>query len=429
MTGLWHKILAFLSIPEVGRAVIRNEDKRINNIQRLVSASPDRDPYDHSWVRKWAAVGDSYASGLGSGIRLDYGCSRYDGAYANIINNDDRFGFNHNRSFQYIACSGVKSTDILLKQVPQLKDNLDLITVSAGGNDVALGDVLDACIFQWRHGDSARCEDALDRSQELIDTVLLPNLNMLIDSLLAKLSYRGKIYYPGYAQFFGESPSCNNLSWSVWPNMPAPDRQNLTADRRVRMNSMVDQVNQKIRQVAARASSRVTFIDWDWTFRQAAGRFCEDPFEEPAPDRKGLLFFEWNTLDDGEDPVLLIRPGDPVPRDTFEGSIGQWVLETLAERPNAVFGPPGSEPVQLFKVARKQLGPQNRFKAQLGFDDLVFWFLPDSWKRVFHPRAVGHHIIANMILHAMAVQRGRDLGIRIPKYSYTAPPEQSKLEL
>jgi GDSL-like Lipase/Acylhydrolase family len=346
-----------------------------------------------------------------------------------LINNDDRFGFNKNRSFQYLACSGVKSTEILLKQVPLLENNLDLITISAGGNDVALGDVLDSCIFQWRHGNSAKCEAALNRSQELIDTTLTPNLDMLIDALLAKLSYRGKIYYPGYAQFFGESPSCNNLSWSVWPNMPNSDKQNLTMDRRVRMNNMVNQVNQRIRAAADRASSRVIFIDWDWIFREAAGRFCEDPFEEPAPDRKGLLFFEWNTLDDGDDPDLLIRPGDPVPRDTFEGSIGQWVLQTLAERPNAVFGPPGSKPVQLFKVARKQLASQNRFKAQLGFDDLVFWFLPDSWKRVFHPRAVGQNIIAGMILHEMAVQRGKDLGIRIPRYSYTPPPEQPKLEL
>src|ERR1700760_2612852 len=102
MTGLWHKILAFLSIPEVGCPVLRDQDNPVNSKQRLVSASPDKDPYDHSWVRKWAAIGDSYASGLGSGIRLDYGCSRYDGGYANLINNDDRFRFNHNRSFQYL---------------------------------------------------------------------------------------------------------------------------------------------------------------------------------------------------------------------------------------------------------------------------------------------------------------------------------------
>jgi GDSL-like Lipase/Acylhydrolase family len=394
-----------------------------------VRPSGDVSPYDHSWVHRWAALGDSYAAGLGSGLRIDYGCSRYDGGYPTLINEDDRFGFNRNRTFQNLACSGLKSTEILIKQVPHLQNELDLITVSAGGNDVALGDVLDSCIFQWRHGNTAKCETALNRSQELIDTVLSTNLDILLDSLLDKLSSRGRIYYPGYAQFFGESQSCNNLSWSVWPKMPPPDKQNLTSERRVRMNNMVDQVNSRIRSAVEKAGTRVTFIDWDWTFQQAAGRFCEDPYIEPAPDRKGLLFFQWNTLDDGDDPDLLIRPGDPVPKDSFEGSIGQWVLETLAERPNAVFGPLGSEPVQLFKVARHQLGPQSRFKARLGFDDLVFWFLPDSWKRVFHPRAIGHHLIADMILHEMAVQRGKELGISVPKYTYVPSEASAKLEL
>jgi lysophospholipase L1-like esterase len=393
-------------------------------------ASPlPADPFDHSWIRKWAAVGDSYASGLGVGPRVDYSCSRYGGGYANLINDDERLGTNPNRTFQYVPCSGLKSTDILAKQVPLLKDNLDVITVSAGGNDVGLGDVLDACIFQWRHGNSIRCEKTLNRSQELIDTVLAPNTATLLDSLLTKLSPSGRVYYPGYAQFFGESESCNNLSWSVWPRMPPADRQNLTLERRIRMNSMVDQVNEKLRKVVEKAGSRVSFIDWDWTFTQAGGRFCEAPFEEPAPDRKDLLFFEWNTLDDGDDPNLLIRPGDPVPRDSFEGDIGKWMLESMQEHPDWQYGIEGDLPIDLSRVKADTIESQRKFKAQLGFDDYVFWFLPDSWKRVFHPRAIGHHIIASMVLHEMAVQRGKELGIHVPKYSYQKPDSRGKLEL
>lgn len=345
-----------------------------------------------------------------------------------MINSDDRFGAS-NTTFQYLACSGMKSTDVVFKQVPQLKKHLDVITVAAGGNDVALGDVLDSCIFQWRHGNSAKCEAALDRSQELIDTVLSSNIDTLLASLMPQLSPKGMIYYPGYAQFFGESTSCKNLSWSVWSNMPANDKQNLTAERRTRMNNMVDQVNQKLQASIAKAGPRVVFIDWDWIFRDAKARFCEAPYTEPAPDRKGLLFFEWNTLDDGDDPQLLTRPGDPVPSDSFEGSIGKWVLETLADHPNALFGPLGSQPVQLRQNSEKLMRQQDRFKAQLGFDDLVFWFLPDSWKRVFHPRALGHHIIAEMIIHEMAVQKGKELGMEIAKYSYRRSEDDSKLEL
>jgi lysophospholipase L1-like esterase len=387
------------------------------------------DPFDHSWVKKWAAIGDSYGAGLGAGLRLDYSCSRYEGGYSNLMNQHESFGNNPNRTFQYLACSGLKSSEILVKQVPSLKDGLDLITISAGGNDVALGDVLDSCIFQWRHGDSIKCEKALNRSQELIDTVLSTNVELLINATLPQLNKSGRIYYPGYAQFFGESESCNNLSWSVWPRMPTSDRQNLTLDRRVRMNYMVHQVNEKIRDVVEKAGPRVIYIDWDWTFTEASGRFCENPFVEPSPDRKDLLFFEWNTLDDGEDSNLLIRPGDPVPGDTFEGSIGKWVIETMQAHPDWEFGLEGSNPIDLREVRASSIEAQRKYKAQLGFDDLVFWFLPDSWKRVFHPRAMGQHLIANMILHEMAIEKGKELGIDIPKYSPPNLETQTKMEL
>jgi len=193
------------------------------------------DPFSNSWVQKWAAVGDSYAAGLGTGSRVDYGCSRYDGGYPYLMNSS--MGLSDNTTFQYLACTGLKSTEILARQIPNLLDDLDLITVSAGGNDAALGDVLDSCIFQWKHGSSVKCDKALNHSQELIDTTLSTNVDLLLESLTAKLAPHGRIYYPGYAQFFGESDGCNNVSWSVWPRMPISDRQNLTTDRRIRMNS------------------------------------------------------------------------------------------------------------------------------------------------------------------------------------------------
>ncbi|KAF2667795.1 SGNH hydrolase [Microthyrium microscopicum] len=375
----------------------------LSQIPLFQSSIPDLD--DQSWIQRWTAVGDSYASGLGTGLRLDYGCSRYAGGYPNLMETDERFGLNPNRTFQYLACSGLKSTEILTKQVPHVLDNQDLITISAGGNDVALGDVLDSCIFQWKHGNSARCDAALVRSQELIDTVLETNVDLLIDSLVTKLSPNGRIYYPGYAQFFGDSVSCNNISWSVWPRMPPSDRQNLTIERRVRMNHMVSQVNKKLKQSIDKAGENVIFIDWDWTFAQAGGRFCENGTREPAPQRQGLLFFEWNTMDDGDDPNLLIRPGDPVPSDSFEGDIGKWVLETLTKHPDWQFGPVGTEPIAIYPAVMERLIDSQGLRAQLGFDDYVFWFLPDSWKRVFHPRALGQRLIADMIIHAMAVEK------------------------
>jgi hypothetical protein len=325
----------------------------------------------------------------------------------------------------------------LTKQVSRLEEGQDVILISAGGNDACLGDVLDACIFQFRHGDSARCEEALARSQRLIDEELPPNVDALLAALTPKLRQDGlgRIYYTGYAQFFGEAKSCDNVSWSVWPRMPPAERQNLTLERRLLMNDMVKMVNLKLELATKKAGPHVKFVDWDWTFAQAKGRFCEDLGDnedgktdvpaEPAPDREGLLFYEWDTLDDGEDPRLIERPGDPVPPETFEGDIGKWVLETLLHHPEySDFGPASNsgskkQKEQYFQLDKgsmaEEVARQSSIGVEMGFDDLVFWFLPDSWKRVFHPRAMGYHIIADMILHEMAVERAKVLGTETPE--------------
>lgn len=52
-----------------------------------------------------------------------------------------------------------------------------------------------------------------------------------------------------------------------------------------------------------------------------------------------------------------------------------------------------------------------------------------SWKRVFHPRAIGHRIISSMILHAMAVERGKVLGLEVPNFEIRNAESRVKLEL
>lgn len=61
---------------------------------------------DQSWVENWAAIGDSYAAGIGSGSRTHFSCSRYNLSYPALMNIDDRLGDNPNRRFTYWACSG-----------------------------------------------------------------------------------------------------------------------------------------------------------------------------------------------------------------------------------------------------------------------------------------------------------------------------------
>jgi lysophospholipase L1-like esterase len=79
-------------------------------------------------------------------------CSRYTGGYPNKVQSVVRA-----KEYQFLACSGATSKDVIDKQVPQLKDKYDLITISAGGNDVGFSDVLKACLFLPKPVSSVSC--------------------------------------------------------------------------------------------------------------------------------------------------------------------------------------------------------------------------------------------------------------------------------
>ena len=106
-------------------------------VQHVRRAGPD--PGDFSWVNRWAAIGDSFTAGIGSGNLFskrdeDWKCSRYDHSYPAIVNN--ALGPTVT-DFQYVACSGDRSVQIF-DQVDGLNDGLDLVMLTAGGNDLCL---------------------------------------------------------------------------------------------------------------------------------------------------------------------------------------------------------------------------------------------------------------------------------------------------
>lgn len=123
-------ILFYFFTTIIARALERN---------LLLSRDPSTDAEDFSWVKNWAAVGDSFTAGIGSGNvyssrSADRSCSRYDYSYPSIMN--QYFG-NSVKSFTYAACSGATSVDIA-SQISALPTGLDLAVLTAGGNDLCL---------------------------------------------------------------------------------------------------------------------------------------------------------------------------------------------------------------------------------------------------------------------------------------------------
>ena len=119
----------------------RRDREAINDTSRSLQLTrrADEDPTHFGWIKRWAALGDSFTAGIGSGNLFsqqkgDYDCSRYDHSYVALANN--AFGPSV-EEFQYIACSGDKSVEIF-EQVSKIKGTLDLIMLTAGGNDLCL---------------------------------------------------------------------------------------------------------------------------------------------------------------------------------------------------------------------------------------------------------------------------------------------------
>ena len=136
-------VATLLTLTNLTNAYVIQGSAPINDTSPSIALPLDRragpDPADFSWIRRWAAIGDSFTAGIGSGNLYsqehdDWKCSRYDHAYPAIINN--ALGPSV-QNFQYVACSGDRSVQIY-DQVSKLNGNLDLVIMTAGGNDLCL---------------------------------------------------------------------------------------------------------------------------------------------------------------------------------------------------------------------------------------------------------------------------------------------------
>ena len=177
-----------------------------------------------SQLMKWAAIGDSYASGVAAGARLPGAasrrCSRFDGSYPVILNNDPALGDNPNRQFRDFACSGSKIADVLNDQVPQLDTDEEMVTLTVGGNNVGFADLVDACIYQFRPR-PADCETQIQANLDIINgDQLSTNLDAFFKTILSRVSNSGpafRLYVTGYASFWNDATTqCNGVSWSFW---------------------------------------------------------------------------------------------------------------------------------------------------------------------------------------------------------------------
>lgn len=131
-------------------------------------------PYRPPVTLSWAALGDSFAAGIGAGTDVDDSgsCRRRTGAYPLWLNvSRDLISTDH--AFDFLACSGGTTDDVLNSQLPEFSttgtNQQQIVTLSIGGNDVGFARILDACITKAWNTD---CDDQLQAAPTTIAGVI-----------------------------------------------------------------------------------------------------------------------------------------------------------------------------------------------------------------------------------------------------------------
>lgn len=198
---------------------------------------------------QYVALGDSYASGLGTREYVDDGCKRSNYAYPKLL--ADQKGYD--LSFQ--ACSGATVPTVTNSQLAALGAGTSVVSISVGGNDAGFADVLTECATPYWAGD---CDGAIDGAQAYIRDTLPGSLSALYGQIASRAP-NARVVVVGYPRvFMGED--CNAATWF------APEEQ-------TRLNQTADQLNGVLAsQAAARGFSLA-----DPTNAFIGHAVCDDP--------------------------------------------------------------------------------------------------------------------------------------------------------
>ncbi|PXX71753.1 GDSL-like lipase/acylhydrolase family protein [Nocardia tenerifensis] len=163
-------------------------------------AAPTPAPADY------AALGDSYSSGVGtSEYRPDSGsCLRSDFAYPALWAKSHPVG-----SFLFAACGGATTQDVRDSQLGVLSDRVGLVTLTIGGNDAGFARIVSSCIFP---ASDAKCDAAVNEGIAYANNTLPGRLDGLYKEIKTRAP-KAKVVVLGYPRLF-ERATCP-LSFSL----------------------------------------------------------------------------------------------------------------------------------------------------------------------------------------------------------------------
>lgn len=168
--------------------------------------------------KSYVALGDSYSSGTGTRSYINDGttCQRSVYAYPPLLAASKKLDLN------FRACSGATVANVMDTQLGALAVSTGRVTVSAGGNDAGFAEVLTECAKPaWM----SNCNAAIDKAQNIINTVLPARLSSLYGSIRTRAPHARAVAV-GYPRLF-MGIDCNAGTWFSSAEMT---RLNETAD-------------------------------------------------------------------------------------------------------------------------------------------------------------------------------------------------------
>lgn len=172
----------------------------------------------HAAAPDYVALGDSYASGVGTRTYTaeSGACQRSTKAYPYV--DAGRIGAN----LTFVACSGARVADVSAKQLGPLTSAIEYVTVQVGGNDAGFSTVITECAKPaWM----SNCDGAISNAQATINNVLPSRLNGLYATIRSRAT-QAKVIVVGYPRLFN-GVDCNAGTFFSAAEMT---RLNQTAD-------------------------------------------------------------------------------------------------------------------------------------------------------------------------------------------------------
>jgi hypothetical protein len=190
----------------------------------------------HVWQSGYAALGDSYSSGVGTRVYdpASGACRRSPLAYPRLSAAIQR------TQLTFLACSGAATADVRTTQIPSVPLDTRLVTITVGGDDVGFAPVLEAC-----SAGAPTCETLIAGGLAAIQQILPGRL----DATFAAIKVRAPgadLLVLGYPRLFGSGPC-------TAPGLPA------SPAIRAKIDGGTDLLNEVIKQEATAAHA--TFID------------------------------------------------------------------------------------------------------------------------------------------------------------------------